>query len=66
VFLTCDQSIRHQQNLADRKIAIIVLLTNQHDAIVNNRAPVLRALANVKPGSYQEVLHAPMRSRHRD
>ena len=30
VFLTCDQSIRHQQNLAGRKIAIIVLLTNQH------------------------------------
>ena len=66
VFLTCDQSIRHQQNLAGRKIAIIVLLTNQHDAIVKNLAPVLRPLANVKPGSYQEVLHAPARSPHRE
>jgi hypothetical protein len=33
---------------------------------VKNLAPVLRPLANVKPGSYQEVLHAPARSPHRE
>jgi hypothetical protein len=64
-FLACDQSIRHQQNLAGRKIAIIVLLTNHHDTILNNLAPVLQALANAYPGSYQEVLDAAARPRHR-
>jgi hypothetical protein len=28
VLLTCDQNIRHQQNFADRKIALIVLSSN--------------------------------------
>ena len=58
VFLTCDQSIRHQQNLASRRIAIVVLLTNHQDTILDNLAPVLQALANAGPGSYQEVLYA--------
>jgi hypothetical protein len=56
IFLTCDQSIRHQQNLADRAIAVVVLLTNHRDAILRKVAPVLRALASASSGSYQEVL----------
>jgi predicted nuclease of predicted toxin-antitoxin system len=56
IFLTCDQSIRHQQNLAGRTIGVVVLLTNHRNAILRNVAPVLRALANASSGSYHEVL----------
>jgi predicted nuclease of predicted toxin-antitoxin system len=56
IFLTCDQSIRHQQKLAGRTIGVVVLLTNHRNAILRNLAPVLRALANASSGSYHEVL----------
>jgi hypothetical protein len=56
IFLTCDQSIRHQQNLAGHSIAVVVLLTNHHDVILRNLVPVLGALASASSGSYQEVL----------
>jgi hypothetical protein len=56
IFLTCDQSIRHQQNLAGRTIGVVVLLTNHRNAILRYVAPVLRALANASSGSYHEVL----------
>jgi hypothetical protein len=56
IFLTCDQSIRYQQNLAGHSIAVVVLLTNHRDVILRNLVPVLGALANASSGSYQEVL----------
>ena len=56
IFLTCDQSIRHQQNLAGRRIAVVVLLTNHRDVILRNLVPVLEAVANASSGSYEEVL----------
>ncbi len=53
--MTTDKNLRHQQNLADRKISIVVLgqspwwLVRQHlDAIV-------AAVNSAVPGSYAEV-----------
>lgn len=56
IFLTCDQSIRHQQNLAGRTIVVLVLRTNPRDKIFASLAPVLQAFTNASPGSYQEAL----------
>lgn len=56
IFLTCDQSIRHQQSLAGLRITVVVLRTNHRDKIFASLSPVLQALENASPGSYQEVL----------
>jgi hypothetical protein len=64
IFITCDQGIRYQQNLAGRKVALVVLLTNLRNTILNNVGPVLLALTKPRPGSYQETLGMTERGRN--
>ena len=52
VFVTSDQNIRYQQNLAGRRIAIFELSTNDLRRILSAAASILAALEAIQPGDY--------------
>ena len=55
VFLTADKNIRYQQNLAGRRIAVVVLSTPQWPTVRLHVAKIAGAVDAVTPGSYVEV-----------
>lgn len=55
VLLTTDKNMRYQQNLAGRKIAIVVLGRPQWPAIRSHVGRVVAAVNAATPGSYTEV-----------
>ena len=55
VFVTTDQNIGHQQNLAGRPLAILVLTTTSWPNIRRHAAQVVSAIDELKPGGYREV-----------
>jgi len=58
VFLTTDKNIRYQQNLSQRKIAIVVLGEQQWPRLRSHVRLVLEAVSAALPGSYRET-HLP-------
>ena len=55
VFVTTDQNLRYQQNLAGRNVAIVVILTTSWPRIQADLPPVVQAIASARPGAYLEV-----------
>jgi hypothetical protein len=55
VFVTTDRNIRHQQNLASRKIAIVVLGKGRWRLIKNRLPEIATAVAAATPGSFIEI-----------
>lgn len=55
VFVTPDQNIRYQQNLAERRIALVVLSKGQWPYVRNHLAEIAAAVDVATPGSYAEV-----------
>ena len=55
VLVTTDQNLRYQQNLAGRKIAIVVLTTTSWPRIERVVASVAKAVDSAVPNSYVEV-----------
>lgn len=55
VFVTTDRNIRYQQNLASRKIAIVVLGKGRWRLIRNRLSEIAQAVAAATPGSFIEV-----------
>jgi hypothetical protein len=55
LFLTTDKNIRYQQNLAGRRIAIVVLGQQQWPQLQPHIQLVAEAVNAAKPGSYFEV-----------
>ena len=55
VMITTDQGIPHRQNLAGRKLAIVVLSTNDWTRIRKSTSAVVDAVSAVAPGSFVEV-----------
>jgi hypothetical protein len=53
--VTTDQNIKYQQNLAGRKIAIVVLTSTAWPKIQGRVADIVSALAAAKPGTITEV-----------
>lgn len=53
--VTTDQNLRYQQNLAARKIGVVVLMTTNWPRIRADVARVVQALDNLRPGGYEEV-----------
>jgi len=53
--ITTDQNLRYQQNLAGRKISIVVLLTTSWPRIKNHISLVIQAVDHLQLGSYEEV-----------
>jgi hypothetical protein len=61
VFLTADKNIQSQQNLAGRRIAVVVLSTPQWPLVRLHTARIVAAVNAATPGSYVEV-HIPYES----
>jgi hypothetical protein len=55
IFVTADKNLRYQQNLANRRLAIIELPTNRL-SLLPSLVPALReALSTATPGSYVAI-----------
>jgi predicted nuclease of predicted toxin-antitoxin system len=57
VLVTADRNIRYQQNVAGRKIAILIIrsTSNDLDDIRQHVPDALSALRTIKPGQFVEV-----------
>jgi hypothetical protein len=53
--ITTDQSIRYQQNLAGRRLAILVLPTTSWKQIRLHQASILEAVNALRPGDLLEL-----------
>ncbi len=61
VFPTADKNIQYQQNLAGRRIAVVVLSTPQWPLVKLHIEKIAAAVNSAMPGSYAEV-HIPNKS----
>ncbi len=55
IFITADQNIRYQQNLAGRRIPILELSTNDLRRIRAAASVVLSAIGTIRPGEFRQV-----------
>ena len=55
IFLTADKNIRYQQNLTGRRIALVVLGTNQLDILFANVDQIRQAVDAVPAGGYVAI-----------
>jgi hypothetical protein len=55
LFITADQELTYQQNLTGRKMAVLVLSTNNWDLVKAGFAEIRAAIEAVTPGSFSEV-----------
>jgi len=55
LLLTSDNNMRYQQNLTDRKIALVVLSTPQWPRVQLHIDKITTILNSVNPGSYAEI-----------
>jgi hypothetical protein len=55
VLVTTDQNLRYQQNLTERKISIIVLLTTSWPRIKKQADVIQEVINGLPPGSYLEI-----------
>ena len=55
VLITTDQNLRHQQNLAGRGLAIIVLLKNNWPRVQLRTEDILATLERIQTGELREV-----------
>ena len=55
VLVTTDQNLKYQQNLSERRIAIVVLMTTSWPRIKRKVTHVVTVINSVKPGDYIEV-----------
>ncbi len=60
LMIICDKNLQYQQNLADRRLALLELWTN-HRPTLEQYWPLIRAAAeSIRPGEYLSVV-APNR-----
>ncbi len=55
VFVTTDQQLRHQQNLEDRRIAILVLPSANWIRLKPRAETIAATVSSMRPGSYIEL-----------
>jgi predicted nuclease of predicted toxin-antitoxin system len=55
LFVTTDRNLKYQQNLKDRDMAILVLLTTNWPKIQKSLNPLIVAVAETQKGGYVEV-----------
>ena len=55
VIVTTDQSMRYQQNLAGRKLAIVVLMATAWPRVQHRTSEIRAAIEEVGPGELAEV-----------
>ena len=59
LLVTTDQNLQYQQNLSDRRLAILVLKTTDWRAIRSYVDYVLAAINQLKAGGYRELPFPP-------
>jgi hypothetical protein len=55
ILVTTDQGIRYQQNLRGRRLALIVIDTNDWTRIRNHTSMIVDAISRVTPGDFRQV-----------
>ena len=55
VLLTCDQNVRYQQNLADRRLAVVILSTNHWPTLRPVAARIATAVDFVQTGQIVRI-----------
>ena len=55
LLITSDKNLRYQQNLKERRLAILLLSTNDRSVIELNGDKILRMVNQMKPSSYKEL-----------
>ena len=55
IFVTTDRNLRYQQNLSDRQIAIVVLLSTSWPKIRTQTDKVCGVINEIKLGDYVEI-----------
>ncbi len=55
VLITTDKNLRYQQNLANRKIAVVVLSATSWPRVQKIEDKILRAIQTIKPNDYLEI-----------
>lgn len=60
LFVTSDQNLRYQQNLADRKIAILELSTNDWATIRRHLDSVIARIDAMQPGEFARYDLGPL------
>ncbi|HKI05651.1 MAG TPA: hypothetical protein VKK31_26965 [Thermoanaerobaculia bacterium] len=55
ILVTTDQNLRYQQNLSERSLAVVVLLSTSWPKIQAKVAAVVRAVDHATQGSYSEI-----------
>jgi hypothetical protein len=53
--VTCDKNLSYQQNLSGRRLALVVLSTNNWNRLKLNLSPVIAAVDSASEGSFQYV-----------
>ena len=53
--VTADQNLSYQQSLSGRRLALVILSTNNWNVIQRNPEPIIAAIDAAKPGSFQYV-----------
>ncbi len=65
VMVTTDRNIRYQQNLAGRRVALVVLTSPAWPFIKSRVSSIVAAVEAARPGSYVEVEIPALRSKDR-
>ena len=55
VMISADQGLNYQQNLKDRKLAVVVLSTNRNSLVIENALRIRDAADVALPGSFTFV-----------
>ena len=55
ILVTSDKNLRYQQNLTGRKLAILLLSTNNRTKLLQNGAKILSVVNRMKPGKFEEL-----------
>jgi hypothetical protein len=55
VLVTADQGLNYQQNLKDRKLAVVVLSTNKNSIVIENASRICSAIDVALPGTFTYI-----------
>ena len=55
LLVICDKNLRHQQNLAGRRLAVLELWTNHRPTLERHFSLIRQAVETMQPGEYRAV-----------
>jgi len=55
LLITTDQKLRYQQNLAGRKLSVLVLMTTSWPRIQEHVSEIVHAIRQIQVGEYREI-----------